>query len=97
MDDLKIEHARMGDLGAWFFERDGRRVGELVYRATDPGTITILHTEVGPELRGQAAGLKLVQTAVAWAREHKKKIVPECPYAKSAFEKHPEMQDVLAR
>src|SRR5689334_17765712 len=96
MDDLKIEHARMGDLGAWFIERQGNRVGELVYRATDPKTITILHTEVGPELRGKAAGLKLVQAAVEWARAHEKKIIAECPYAKATIEKHAEMKDVLA-
>jgi predicted GNAT family acetyltransferase len=94
--DLKIEHAPTGDHGAWFIEHDGRRVGEMVYRTDRPGTITIVHTEVGPELRGQGAGLKLVEAAVVWAREQGKKIIAQCKFARATFEKHPELRDVLA-
>jgi uncharacterized protein len=93
MDELAIER---GD-EAWTIELDGRRVGEMTYRRTAADTITIDHTEVGPELRGRGAGQKLVQAAVDWARKNGHKIVAECPYAKKVFEKDPELQDVLAR
>ena len=96
MSDLKIEHAPDGEQGAWFIEQAGRRVGEMVYVTNRPGTITIVHTEVGPELRGHGAGLKLVEAGVAWARANGKHIIPRCAFAKATFEKHPELRDVLA-
>ena len=96
MDDLKIEHAHEGDEGAWFIVQDGRRVGEMVYEDTGPDTITIVHTQVGEELKGKGAGLKLVEAGVAWARQHGKKVIAQCPFAKATIAKHREMHDVLA-
>lgn len=97
MGDLDISHAHKGKIGAWFIDLDGKRVGEMAYEDTAPDTITILHTEVGPELRGRGAGLKLVEAGVAWARAHGKKIIAQCPFAKATIDKHPEMHDVLAK
>lgn len=96
MADLEIEHEHHGKTGAWLIQQDGRRVGEMVYETTGPGVITIVHTEVGPELRGRGAGGKLVEAGVAWARAHHQKIIPQCPFARAHFEKHPELADVLA-
>jgi uncharacterized protein len=96
MDELKIEHAHHGREGAWFISLDGRRVGEMVYEDSGPDTITIVHTQVGDELRGKGAGLKLVEAGVAWAREHEKKVVPQCPFARATIQKHKQLQDVLA-
>jgi predicted GNAT family acetyltransferase len=75
--------------------KDGKRVGEMVYTVTDPGTVTIVHTEVGPELKGKGAGLKLVEAGVAWARQHGKKVIAQCPFAAATIAKHPELQDVV--
>ncbi len=95
MDELRIEEEHRRDGGAWFIEQDGRRVGEMTYAARAPGTITILHTEVGPELRGRGAGQKLVAAGIAWARAHGKKVVPECEFARRTIAKDPALQDVL--
>jgi uncharacterized protein len=46
-------------------------------------------------LRGTGAGKRLVVAAVEWARAQKKTILPLCPFAKSIFDKTPEMRDVL--
>ena len=97
MTDLQIQHAQKGDHGSWFIEHGGHRVGEMVYRTDRPGTITIVHTGVGPELRGHGAGLQLVEAAVTWARAHGLHVIPVCEFAKATFEKHPELRDVLAR
>ena len=93
---MDIEHAEVEGLGAWFIAQDGRRIGEMVYEVSGPKQITILHTEVGPELRGKGAGLKLVEAGVAWARANGFHIVPQCPFARATIEKHPELQDVVA-
>ena len=95
MDDLAIKHHEAGGAGAWFIEEGGKRVGEMAYTVKDAGTITIVHTEVGPELRGRGAGQRLVEAGVAWAREHGKKVIAQCPFAAAVFAKHPELRDVL--
>lgn len=95
-DDLDIAHVHEGNEGAWTIELDGKRVGEMTYEDSGADTITILHTEIGPELRGRGAGLKLVEAGVGWARANGKKVVAQCSFARATIEKHPELKDVLA-
>jgi predicted GNAT family acetyltransferase len=97
MAELEIAHETNDSGGAWIIEQDGRRVGELAYTTKDPRTIVLTHTEVGPELRGQGAGARLVEAAVGWARAHGRTIVAECPFARATLDKRPDLQDVLAR
>lgn len=54
----------------------------------------INHTAVGDEHRSKGYGKMMVLSAVEFAREHKVKIIPLCPFAKSVFEKTPEYADV---
>ena len=80
--------------GAWVIERDGERLAGLYY--TTAGSLIILdHTEVSDALRGTGAGKKLVEAAVQWARGANAKLMPLCPFAKSVFDKNPELRDVL--
>jgi predicted GNAT family acetyltransferase len=51
---------------------------------------------VDDSLRGQGAARKLLDTAVAWARETQTQVKATCPYAKAQFEKDPSIRDVLA-
>jgi uncharacterized protein len=80
--------------GAWLIERDGRILAELSY--TTAGSIVILdHTDVSDALRGKGAGKQLVEAAVQWARGAHVKLMPLCPFAKSVFDKNPQLRDVL--
>ena len=91
-----IEHEQQGHRGAFFVERDGRRLAQLSY--TVAGTRVILdHTEVDDALRGTGTGRKLVAAAVDWAREEDVQLMPLCPFARSVFDKTPEFGDVLVR
>jgi len=91
-----IEHEQQGHRGAFFVERDGRRLAQLSY--TVAGSRVILdHTEVDDALRGTGTGRKLVAAAVDWAREEDVQLMPLCPFARSVFDKTPEFGDVLAR
>ncbi len=95
MSDLVVQREEAGHRGAFFVVRDGTRVAEMTYTRAGPTLVVIEHTEVSDALRGQGAGRKLLDTAVAWARETKTKIVPVCPFAKSQFDKDASIRDVL--
>jgi predicted GNAT family acetyltransferase len=93
---LPIRHEDDGKRGAFVVERDGSELARMTYVHAGDTRIIIDHTEVSDALRGQGAGLQLVQAAVEWARSAKLKILATCPFAKATLDKHPELHDVLA-
>jgi hypothetical protein len=89
-----VRHVPAGHKGAFVIERDGSRLAEMTY--TSAGSkIIIDHTDIDDALRGTGTGKRLVQAAVEWARAEKRTILPLCPFAKSVFDKTPELRDVL--
>ena len=95
-EDLTVRREQQGHRGSFYIELDGAHAAELLYTATPDGKIVTLdHTEVGPALRGQGVARKLVEAAVAWARQEKLRLVPVCPFARAVFDKEPEFRDVL--
>jgi uncharacterized protein len=92
---MNVAHEEQGHRGAFFVEREGKRLGELTY--TVAGSRVILdHTTVDEALRGTGAGRALVEAAVQWARTGSRRLMPLCPFARSVFDKTPEYRDVLA-
>jgi predicted GNAT family acetyltransferase len=88
-----IHQEPKGAKGAFYIERDGKRLANMSYSMA--GTSAIIdHTDVDDALRGTGAGKRLVGAAVAWARQESIKILPLCPFAKSVFDKTPEFADV---
>ena len=53
------------------------------------------HTIVPQQLGGQGVGSALVKHALDYAREHDKKVVPQCSFVSSYISKHPEYQDLI--
>lgn len=90
MGEVAIEHVP----GRGFIaEVDGHRI-LLDYRLSD-GTMTIVHTEVPPALRGRGLAGQLVRAAFAHAREAGLKVAPRCAYAAEWVERHPEYADLV--
>ncbi len=81
--------------GAYYIEIDGTRASEMTYSKAGTDRIIIDHTQVEDAYRGSSLGEKMVKKAVEDAREKGISIVPLCPFARSVFEKHPELRDVL--
>jgi len=54
------------------------------------GVLTIVHTIVPDALGGRGLGGVLVQAALAKAIAGGRTVVPQCPYAKSWLDKHPD-------
>ncbi len=92
---MQIQLEQFENKGAFYIEETGRRLAEMTFTKAGDNLLIIDHTEVSDTLRGTGAGKKLVAEAVGYARKHKLKILPLCPFAKSVFDKTPEYADVL--
>jgi uncharacterized protein len=83
--------------GSFNFVVDEKIKASMTFSKAGDQLMIIDHTEVDDSLKGKGIGLQLVQEAVTWARTNNKKIIPLCPFAKSAFDKHSEFGDVLSK
>ncbi|MCH7409966.1 N-acetyltransferase [Belliella sp. DSM 111904] len=92
---MEIEQINHESKGYFKAIDDGKEAGRMTYSWAGEQRIIIDHTEVNPEFKGQSVGKKMLMTAVEFAREKNIKILPLCPFAKSVFDKTPEIRDVL--
>ncbi len=92
---MQIQLEQTESKGSFFIEEAGNRLAEMTFTKAGDSLIIIDHTEVSDALRGTGAGKKLVAEAVEYARKHKLKILPLCPFAQSVFDKTPEFADVV--
>jgi predicted GNAT family acetyltransferase len=81
--------------GAFYIEINGKQEAMMTFVFAGEDKIIIDHTEVNPGNEGKSFGKKMLEKAVALAREKNLKIIPLCPFAKSMINKTPEFQDVL--
>ncbi|TCB57667.1 GNAT family N-acetyltransferase [Acinetobacter terrestris] len=92
---LEIKHKDDGKKGEFYIGDNGQHLAEMAYTWAGEKVFIIEHTDVDETLRGQGVGNKLVERAVAMAREKNLKIIPLCPFAKSVFDKDSSIHDVL--
>lgn len=62
----------------------------------EPGKIVFIHTFVPPDHRGEGIASRLIEQALQWAREHKRKVVPRCPFVAAYIKAHADVQDLVA-
>ena len=55
----------------------------------------LTHTGVPPTLRGRGIAAQLVQAALEHARTRGLKVRPDCSYAESYMQRHPDTLDLL--
>ena len=53
------------------------------------------HTIVPPALGGKGVGSALVKHALNYARDHGKKVIPQCSFVASYIDTHPDYQDLV--
>ncbi|AXG72888.1 N-acetyltransferase [Flavobacterium arcticum] len=91
---MTIEHFDDGKKGS-FKATDGEtEAGLMTYVWAGEEKFIIEHTVGNPAFKG--IGMKLLDKAVAFAREKGVKIIPLCPFAKKMFDRKEEIRDVLA-
>lgn len=74
---------------------DGKTEAKMTFVFAGNDKLIIDHTEVNPGNNGKGYGKKLVEKAVAFVLERNMTIIPLCPFAKSVFDKNPELRNVL--
>jgi uncharacterized protein len=92
---MLIQQKQVGHKGKFYVEQGGKELAEMTYTMPSPDKLIIDHTEVSDELRGKNVGGQLVTHAVEYARANGMKIIPLCTFAKSVFDRKPEIRDVL--
>lgn len=84
---MKIQRTEDGERGKFFVEKNDRQIALMTYKKSGDGSITIDHTEVDSNFRGEGLGEKLVAEAVRYARANDLKISATCPFAKKILER----------
>lgn len=89
--ELKLATSSPGETskGAFVIEDNGRRVAEMVVGIAK-GNMTVYHTEVAPELKGQGIAPKLLAAMAEHARNNDLKVIPLCPYVNAQFRRKPD-------
>ncbi|MFB9265165.1 GNAT family N-acetyltransferase [Bradyrhizobium erythrophlei] len=67
----------------------------VVYRRS-PDTITLVHTEVPPELGGRGIASKLARAALDAVRAERRRLIVECEFIQSFMKRNPQYDDLLA-
>ena len=83
MSDIAISHQPKGH--EFVLERAGKRLGYLLYSLTPDKVMTIDYVEVDRSLRGTGMGNRLVDAAVAWARESDLALQARCSFARAVL------------
>jgi len=84
--DNEDKHRFEADLG------DGMAIAEYNLLSH---TIMFTHTEVPKAHEGKGIGTKLIEFALASARERGLQVIPICPFFAAYMKKHAEVQDLL--
>jgi uncharacterized protein len=92
---MEIQHIIRQSKGSFNAMDSDTEAGSMTYSRAGSDKMIIDHTEVDPAYKGQRVGNQLVMAAVDYARENGIRIIPLCPFAKSVFDKTPEIRDVL--
>jgi predicted GNAT family acetyltransferase len=68
---------------------------ELRYALPTPGVIDLQHTAVPEGERGHGVAEALARAAFDYARAHKLRVIPTCPFVRSWLTRHPEEKDLI--
>lgn len=79
------------------FELDVDGIIAFVTYRKSAGAITLVHTEVPPQLGGQGVGSRLARATLDAVRTQGRALSVECDFIRSFMMKHPEYNDLLAR
>lgn len=92
---MNLEINISGNKGQVTLDIDGKPAGAMTFSVAREDLIIIDHTEVDEEFRGKSVGKDLLFHLVDYLRKNNIKAMPLCPFARSVFQRTPEISDVL--
>jgi uncharacterized protein len=92
---IQIRHETTETNGRYVLTAENGVEAKLTYIIGAPGVITIDHTFVPDQFRGQGIAAALVARAIEDARQNGTRIIPQCSYVAAQFRRHPEWADLL--
>lgn len=60
-----------------------------------PGKISLIHTEVEPELEGKGAATAVIEKTLEYIEQNNYKLVPLCPLVFAYIKRHPEWKRIV--
>ena len=76
-------------------DESGRMAAQVTFHQRSDRAVSIDHTNVSPELRGQGTAGTLKDAVAKRCRQRELKVVPVCSYAVAWFQDHTEESDLL--
>ncbi len=73
----------------------GNNLAFIEYQQS-PGKITLIHTEVQPELEGKGAATAIIEKTLGYIEENNFKLIPLCPLVVAYIKRHPEWKRIVA-
>ncbi|HET6341624.1 MAG TPA: GNAT family N-acetyltransferase [Gemmatimonadota bacterium] len=73
------------------------QIAHLDYAEPSEGVLDYRHTWVPESLRNQGIGEQLVLDALDWARGHRYRVIPTCPFVAAVVRRHAEYADLLEK
>ncbi len=59
------------------------------------GKITLIHTEVEPELEGKGAATAVIEKTLEYIEQNNYKLIPLCPLVFAYIKRHPEWKRIV--
>ncbi|SHI35348.1 hypothetical protein SAMN04488096_101250 [Mesonia phycicola] len=94
--NYNISHKENHTNGMFYMKDEEGIVCELTYVKKENNILVIDHTQTRKNLEGQGIASQLLDHTVNYAREHKYKIDPLCPFAEVKFDEIEAYNDVKA-
>ena len=95
-NEFIVRREESGSRGRYVIDLAPGFEAEMTFRKSADGDITIDHTGVPREYEGRGIAARLVNQAIADAREQGFRITPVCSYVVAQFRRHPEWADLRA-
>ncbi len=76
------------------------KVGEytaFIEYKQSPNQITLMHTEVAPELEGKEAATAIIEKTLDYIEKNNFKLVPLCPVVFTYIRRHPEWKRIVSK
>lgn len=94
---MDIEIKEKQHKGKVFVGNENEPEAEMAFNRDNENLITVKHTKVSDELKGEGVGRKLLDQLVEKARKENFKIKAECSYVQHVFEKYDDYEDIKSK